>query len=265
MWKYNFTPDTNELYHWGVKGMTWGKHKYKKVVNGEYVYDDDSNFGSASSNVSGPRFDIKDLAGKYAMKKASGAANKANDEIDRAKNKLDLAGEYARRKVSGASNKIGDMALDYAGKKISGAANKVGDEIDRTKNKLDLAGEYARRKVSGASNKIGDMALDYAGKKISGAGTKVKNFFTNADEKKEVKELIPKYKQTLTKQQNELKQYQKERDQLKEALKFPNSSLEVHTIEVAIKANEKRIDELLADINHTIEEMHELQNLYPDD
>ena len=29
MWKYNYTPENNELYHWGVKGMKWGRRRYQ--------------------------------------------------------------------------------------------------------------------------------------------------------------------------------------------------------------------------------------------
>lgn len=29
----------NELYHYGVKGMSWKNHKYKAIKNGEYIYD----------------------------------------------------------------------------------------------------------------------------------------------------------------------------------------------------------------------------------
>lgn len=30
---------SNELYHYGVKGMKWKDHKYKLVKNGNYIYD----------------------------------------------------------------------------------------------------------------------------------------------------------------------------------------------------------------------------------
>lgn len=123
---------------------------------------------------------------------------------------------------------------------------------------------------------VGDLALDYAGKKISGAGTRVKNFFTNDDEKKaeqERKRQANELRVSLTKKQHDLKQCQKERDRLNDELIFTKSApwspahaqaravlRDVHAIESDIEANEKKIDDLLVEINDETARLHELQH-----
>lgn len=32
MWEYNYTPDPDELMHYGVRGMKWKEHKRKRAI-----------------------------------------------------------------------------------------------------------------------------------------------------------------------------------------------------------------------------------------
>lgn len=67
MWQYNHTPESNELMHYGVKGMRWGVRKVKKL---------------ATSKTQPSSFKSRVLAGAYAAtgsKRIGKALDRSND------------------------------------------------------------------------------------------------------------------------------------------------------------------------------------------
>lgn len=91
MWKYNYTPD--ELYHWGVPGMKWGKRKAKVSFN-------DSNYRQSKIDKATAKIDRK-IAKKQA-------------KIDKKNAKIESAGgkkKYIAKKIGkGAGITAGVLA-----------------------------------------------------------------------------------------------------------------------------------------------------------
>ena len=180
MWEYNFTPDPNELYHWGVKGMTWGKHKYKKVVDGEYVYDDD-----APSS----KYSIEDLAKKYVGMKASGAKTKVANAVD----KYNPANRATDLAVGTLAKGVGDSITTLATGKRSDLPNPALSRTQPRYSADDLVRSGIDKKITGAKTNISNAAdrisekvapaIGKAGDWLNNSGNEIKKAATEAGSK----------------------------------------------------------------------------------
>ena len=112
MWQYNYTPDSNELYHYGVPGMRWGHRKAKaqlqvakkqwKKANKEF----DKAYRDNNSWLLNMQFDKKDKQKRsQAMMDAASKAEKANRKYKRAKKAYKMVKKLEKQKVKDLQKK----------------------------------------------------------------------------------------------------------------------------------------------------------------
>lgn len=174
MWNYNHT---DELYHWGIKGMKWGVRRYQNKDGSltpagkkRYDYIETGNAASKKYNLA-----------KTRMKRAKKSGD--NEAYERAKNnfkQVDKETKYDRKR----SYHGGDKAIDEAtyGKK---GQQRIEDRINKgTSRAAARRKEFTRQFSQGvlASVAIADLTTGAHGTKaVLSAGAKAVNSFMQSE------------------------------------------------------------------------------------
>lgn len=135
------------LAHYGKKGMTWGKHKYTGIVNGEYIY------GTERVGIRNRNFMTGSIVKRASqVKNPSNAYRRRVDAIQESIN--NALSDEARSKEKTKKDKKTDKKVDYD-KDLAKTANDVimgkygaGDDRKKQIEKMGLSYAVVQNKVN---------------------------------------------------------------------------------------------------------------------
>lgn len=154
MWEYNYTPDPNELYHYGVLGMRWGVRRYQNkdgsLTNaGRRHYYGDASVARAHS---------KYQEAKANRKVAKGLKNNARRQAIIPTKKNRETYEKAKIKLQTAKDKEYRSEFDYKTKREAARIRAKNIEFkEKSKYRQKLEAQY---KKLGLSNEDAQAAAN---------------------------------------------------------------------------------------------------------
>lgn len=145
MWQYNNTPEPNELYHHGIKGMHWGKRRYQNT---------DGSLTPAGKKRY--RREVERSPEVRAAKQAHKERQKRiNNEYARARAEYEMSGPLMRRKSAAYDRmvKTGDKyrAETQRYKKELDEARKTASAKEGTNTKVSKGMVYTTNVLAGTA------------------------------------------------------------------------------------------------------------------
>ena len=145
MWEYNYTPDPNELYHYGVLGMKWGVRRYQNQDGSLTNAGRRHYYGDASVARAHSKYQEAQANRKTAKKLEKQARRKA---IIPTKKNL-MAYGNAMRDHSKAKNKEYRSEFEYKTKREAARIRAKNIEFkEKSKYRQKLEGQYKKLGLS---------------------------------------------------------------------------------------------------------------------
>ena len=183
MWQYNHTPSPDELYHYGVVGMKWGKRK--AAMRGEkYVYNSHS---TNKYNRKVARLNKKKNLSESQAAKLKKYSNRAKRSAQHDRNMEKLADKTSAGKALGAEyllgtgNVHGYMQSRAAGKGVgrSAAGVLLGGQVTGMRDKAKYIRQDEIKAKQQKKNDINNIRKEINAK--SSTAGRIYNRLTDAD------------------------------------------------------------------------------------
>lgn len=133
MWEYNYTPEPDELYHHGIKGMKWGQRRFRN--------QDGSLTPAGRKRYSR---DVERSPEVKAVKKAHKERHKGiNNEYARARAEYEMSGPLMRRKSSAYDRMV------KTGDKYRAETKQYKKELNEARANADKRLQSERESIKG--------------------------------------------------------------------------------------------------------------------
>lgn len=97
MWEYNYSPNSDELYHYGVLGMKWGHHKYSSSA-GQTLNKAKSEYKNAKKQYGKSFNDAYKHNAVIGKKRRAESEKKWNKAFDDADSLVNAKKQYTKAK-----------------------------------------------------------------------------------------------------------------------------------------------------------------------
>ena len=163
MWQYNYTPYSDELYHWGIKGMKWGVRRFQNK-DGTLTPQGKQRYKDYKSDQSTRKSLTRHVAADKKNLKARGEAmNEVQKNYDDAEEQM----RKAQSKVF-ISRKKRDALIDEASANLS----KAGEELEKRRADLNRAERVYNKDAEALFDHVDNMTKKYGSENVKSLDTK---------------------------------------------------------------------------------------------